>query len=166
MRKSFQRQIQRAEHALERRARGQIRHRRRRAADMQSPDVQQQRLGRPAWRGRGALVENLVMRSEKLNVPSLFICTRTNGLARADFLEDPGMAEKRRELEIHINFIPGNERFAVLVLDEQARMLDGENANGLIFTYRMETSRSSCWEICFTATARMMGGRMRKPAIV
>ena len=38
-----------------------------------------------------------------------------------------------------------------------------DNTNGLIFTCLMETSRLSCWEICFAATERTMGGRMRKP---
>ena len=66
------------------------------------------------------------MRSEKLNVSSLFICTRTNGLVVLISLNTHALAEKRRELEIHINFVPRNERLAVLVLDEQAAHGRGE----------------------------------------
>ena len=38
---------------------------------------------------------------------------------RADFLEHPRVAEERRQLKIHINFVPRNERLTVFVLDEQ-----------------------------------------------
>ena len=64
----FERDVERAERALERLARREIRERRRRAADVQPVNVQDERLGRRFGRGAGALVENLVMRSEKLNV--------------------------------------------------------------------------------------------------
>ena len=66
------------------------------------------------------------MRSEKLNVPSLFIRARTNGLVVLISLNTHAMAKKRRELEVHINFVPRNERFAVLVLDEQAADARGQ----------------------------------------
>ena len=106
--------------ALEGFARREIRERRRRAADVQPAHVQFHRPGRRGWGGRGRVGGELGDEVGEIERAVLVHLHADERFGRADFLEHPGVAEKGGELEIHINFVPRNERLAVLVLDQQA----------------------------------------------
>jgi len=120
----FQRDVHRPDHALEWSAGRQVGERNGGASDVQPVNAERERLG-GRLRGRGVRRE---FRDEigKVQRVILVHLHADKGVRGGDFLEHPWMSEERRELKIHIDFIPRDERLAIFVLDEQPANRGGE----------------------------------------
>ena len=115
----LQRYIERADDPFERFARGVVAERGRGAGDLQPADAQRERLGRLGRCGTGRIRREF---GDQVGEVQRVIPVDLHpgiGFGHADFLEDPGMAQEGRQLEVHINLVPRDEGLAVLVLDEQ-----------------------------------------------
>src|SRR5277367_4422459 len=104
--------------------------------------------------GAAFLARRLRM-SEKLNVPSALTATWTNGFVA--LISETVHALRKTDVGWKFTYTSshdtnGEPSFSLMTNPRIA----AENANGLIFTFSIVTSRPSCFESCLTATLRTM----------